>query len=66
MICMVPKCNVRIGEHHLMCVAHWRQLPKELKDELQKRLHGWSHDAARECLGEYLANPEKWIVGKLG
>jgi hypothetical protein len=52
--CQHPGCLAVISGDHLMCVTHWQRLPKEARQECQRRLMGWdSWDAAALWLEGY-------------
>jgi hypothetical protein len=51
--CMAPDCLAQLTPGHLMCKPHWYQVPKEVKQEVQRRLRGWRDQGAAEV---YLRN----------
>lgn len=35
LLCPVPGCKTRIPSSRLMCLAHWRQVPADLRHEVK-------------------------------
>lgn len=50
-VCVYPDCHSKPNRGHVMCLAHWRSLPRDLQAAAQERIHGWHNlGAAREYL----------------
>lgn len=58
--CLQPGCDARISPSHLMCITHWQTVPKDVRIEVQQRLHGWQD---RDGAATYL---DAWLKGKFG
>jgi hypothetical protein len=56
-ICQVPGCTLAISRRHLMCAAHWFEVPMPIRTEVFKTLAGWlnGEDSARPYLIARLA-----------
>lgn len=53
-------CQAKTRRGNLMCPAHWRKVPKPLKDAVYDALHRW--DAGTATLGDLRAAQEAAIA----
>ncbi len=40
-ICQIPGCSLEIPGGHLMCKAHWFEVPAEIREGVVATLAGW-------------------------
>lgn len=55
--CPHPNCTIRVRYNQLACYAHWRIIPKPLRDELNRTWHsggGKPWLAARKACTDFL------------
>lgn len=50
MICMHPTCSAQVKAPRLICTAHWRELPDEIRGGIRARLFA---GGARIFLSDY-------------
>lgn len=51
--CAHPGCHSETGRGRVLCVAHWLQLPIEVKAAVRSRLREHNYDSARVVLHDF-------------
>lgn len=51
--CAVPECERVIGQWALMCLTHWRRLPREMRNKINTTLRAYKEHMSVETAQEY-------------
>ena len=51
--CAVPRCGAIIGEWALTCLTHWRRIPRELRNNVNRTLRAYKEHISVETAQEY-------------
>lgn len=51
--CLHPDCHVSSGRGRILCMAHWMQLPVEVKAKVREQLRRHDSDSVRVFLHDF-------------
>lgn len=58
-LCAHPDCKLWIPASRFACRLHWRQLPRALRDEINRCFSAWEIEHGREAIEQLRAAQEK-------
>jgi len=59
--CACPGCEIPVKDSHVLCIDHFKALPRDVQKDVRERVNGWhAPNSARELVAIYFnAHKEK-------